>query len=319
MSTPDQTLLGIGTTTFTYDTCTNGTGRLCQVVIPGSKVVTRYGYDSEGNSKTHELTFNLGFAYDDRGNPAQLGWKPAAGTSGLGGALGRVAGLVTQRAATIAGYAQGWKNFQSDFTYDVLTRVASQTVTNASANPPTQVAKQQLDYFGSDDPARLRHWMGTAAYDFTYGYDALHELTSVTEAGNKYSGTFAYGQASGTLAAGTGSGKLRTAHVATQVGLSGSMVAPRDVSYAYAGTVDPEAPTSLVNTGGGATLRSYAYDPAGNQTQVYYGVQDTTPDVAFIYDGDDQLRRATTYTAGTTTVSGIEEYYYDHTGRGWRW
>ena len=122
-----------------------------------------------------------------------------------------VAGLVTQRAATIAGYAQGWKSFRSDFTYDALTRVASQTVTNASTTPPTQLAKQQLDYFGTDDPARLRHWMGTAAYDFTYGYDPLHELTSVSEAGNKYSGTFAYGVLSGSTP--SASGKLRTAKI----------------------------------------------------------------------------------------------------------
>ncbi|MBK9032960.1 MAG: hypothetical protein IPL61_17085 [Myxococcales bacterium] len=81
----------------------------------------------------------------------------------------------------------GWKNFASDFTYDVLTRVASQTVKNATAN--SQLAKQQLDYFGSDDPARLRHWMGAAAYDFASGYDLLHELTRVSQASNrKYGG-----------------------------------------------------------------------------------------------------------------------------------
>ncbi|MBK7193244.1 MAG: hypothetical protein IPH80_12255 [Myxococcales bacterium] len=346
----DQELFGIGTTTFTYDTCTNGKARLCTVTLPNSRLVTAYAYDSEGNTTDVTRTFNFGFAanwsrttsaafgprgklvtqkyadeangqtvktvatynYDDRANPAVMTWTPASGGTArtVANQTRNVAGLVTQRSATLSA-TSGWKNFASDFTYDVLTRVASQTVKNATAN--SQLAKQQLDYFGSDDPARLRHWMGTTAYDFTYGYDLLHELTSVSEASNpsKYTATFAYG-VNGT----SGSGKFKSATVATQAGLAGSQVTPRNVTYDYTDARDPEEPTGLTNVGTGTRLRSYVYDDAGNQIEVHSGAvaNPPRPTTRFVYDGDDQLRRATTFTPGTTTVTGKEEYYYDHDG-----
>lgn len=113
----------------------------------------------------------------------------------------------------------------------------------------------------------------------------------------------------------SGSGKFRSATVGGTLP-PGSPVFPRNVTYAY-GAADPEAPSALMNAAGGTPLRSYSYDPAGNQIEVHAGAiaNPSRPTDKFIYDGDDQLRRATKYAAGTTTVTGSEEYFYDHSGQ----
>src|SRR5205814_831031 len=126
-STDDKTLLGIGTATFTYDTCANGVGRLCEVDMPDARVVTAYAYDAEGNdistsrhvqvgglndTRVATATFGPGghpveeayvdhavgqpgtvtrarFAYDDRALPSTMTWLPAAAPVGAERVVGQ--------------------------------------------------------------------------------------------------------------------------------------------------------------------------------------------------------------------------------------
>ncbi|MBE7449490.1 MAG: RHS repeat protein [Kofleriaceae bacterium] len=132
---------------------------------PGGKVVAQtYGDHSVMPVAGVNLPMDDGtratFEYDQRHLPLLVRWvkKPEPATVAV--QVRNVAGLVTRRETHLL--TQGWAELSSDWAYDPLTRVVSQTVT-AELGPPLPqasvvLAKQQLDYSGQDDPSRLRHW-----------------------------------------------------------------------------------------------------------------------------------------------------------------
>lgn len=341
----DKTLLGIGTITFAYDTCTNGIGRLCTVTLPGNHLTTSYSYDPEGNTSGESRAFDFGgvtgtratsttygpfgrvaehayadnavgttaqtrarFQYDARGLPSGLSWitpKTSPSTDAprpIATQVRNTAGQVLSRTAQLAATPStwGWRDLASTWTYDRLGRMTSVAVADAAGGAP--FARQALAYRGLDDPRSMQHVMGTATYDFVYDHDVRHQLTAVSEAAGKYSAGYTF----------TPGGKLATARVNAPAQMGGAVV-NRDVNYAYASGVDPDAPSALVPVAGGANLRSYSYDSVGNLRDRRLGDPAVNPTDAFQYDGDDQLRRARKYTG--TSLTGIEEYYYDHTGQ----
>ncbi len=337
---PDLALLGIGMITFTHDTCTNGVGRLCQVSFPNGVLTTSLSYDAEGNVTEERRQFDFAgatgervarttygpggkvvaqtygdhsviqtaginlplddgtratFEYDQRHLPLLVRWvkKPEPATVAV--QVRNVAGLVTRRETHLL--TQGWAELSSDWVYDPLTRVVSQTVTAEHGPPLPQtvvLAKQQLDYFGQDDPSRLRHWLGSAYYDFAYEFDRRHQLAGVAEDGGRMDAAYTF----------TTAGKLASADVLGTPAPGGELVA-RKVTYEYASPADPEAVSALRDNKGGA-LRSYDYDTVGSMVE--RTGWDTTE--LFVYDGEDQLRRATRTGPG----AGVEEYFYDHAG-----
>jgi RHS repeat-associated protein len=209
-----------------------------------------------------------------------------------------VAGLVTKRRTDVAGSGVPMTFIESNWTYDKLGRVSSQVVQKGPG--PVQVVRQDLTYFGNDDPKTLDHWLGPTNHKlFNYSYDLRHQLTGVTESAlpNAFTATYSYGAA----------GRFATA-TESAASLPGSDVRPRDVNYVYAGA-DPEQVTSL--TSAGSTYASYAYDDAGNQ--ITRSDPATTETLDFLYDGKDQLRRVTKRLSGV--VQSSQEYWYDHTNR----
>lgn len=218
-----------------------------------------------------------------------------------------VAGLVTQRRSTLLPTPNG-PYVQSAWTYDALGRVTSQVV--AKGPTSSQVARQDLSYFGNDDPKQIDHILGFDNKVINYTYDHRHQLlTAASTATGYFSGTYNYGNA----------GRLVSVHEAQTINPppAGSDVKPRNVNYIYGGT-DPEQVTALTNVNGGATYASFAYDAAGNMT-----VKCTNGAIAscagagkerfdFVYDGKDQLRRVTRRLADA--VTGTEEYWYDGNG-----
>src|SRR3954469_24962808 len=86
----------------------------------------------------------------------------------------------------------------------------------------------------------------------------------------------------------------------------GSEVKSRDVRYVYGGA-DPEQVTALTNVVDAQTYANYSYDAAGNQIARTYPASGESWE--YVYDGKDQLRRATRKLNGV--VKGSEEYWYD--------
>lgn len=207
-----------------------------------------------------------------------------------------VAGLVTKR------YSQAGNGpftyVESAWTYDKLGRVGSQTVRKGAALE--QVVKQQLTYFGNDNPSTLTHWLGaTNQKRFLFTYDARHQLKNVAEEvlPNAFTAAYDYGVA----------GRFKSANVAAAP-LPNSDVKPRNVTYQYS-PADPEQVIAL--KAGATTYASYAYDSAGNQTARDYpnGAHANNEHWDYVYDGKNQLRRVTKKVNGV--VQGGEEYWYD--------
>ena len=260
-------------------------------------------YDDQvgaGTQDTQSFIF-----YDARALPSsiQVITGPTS-NSNVGVQTRNVAGLVTKRRSTLVAGGSNW--VESNWDYDKLGRVTSQVVQKG----PTiaAVARQDLTYFGNDNPRQLTHYLGTNANVFNYTYDWRHQLVAASSTTPGYfQGTYSYGNA----------GRLATANEAQSPAPLGSEVKPRNVNYVYGGT-DPEQVTALTNVSGGATYASFSYDLAGNMTAKCTGGQVATctgagmEKLEYIYDGSDQLRRVTRKLAGS--VTGSEEYWYGMAG-----
>jgi len=246
-----------------------------------------------------------------------------------------VAGLVTKRRTDQVAATGPMPWIESNWAYDTLGRVTSQTVQKgANAGGATeQVAQQVLAYLGNDDPDSMVHTLGASgtnanAKTYAFGYDWRHQLTNTTVTQAAY-GVAPYATTSGTAFAGTydygNAGRLKKANVGAGLGpMAGGEVKTRNVDYCY-DPVDKERVVALKTAAAtpctGAAYATYAYDDAGNQTQRAYpaGSAPTSPSGSgsaetfdYVYDGDDRLRRVTKKVAGAVVAS--EEYWYDEQG-----
>ena len=342
LSAQDQAAFGASYEWMLWDLGTNGAGTLSDVYsyAPGANLPTtasQYVADLQGREEYTYETFselpaprstfryyNLAGSpsdyyyydfpaagrdgvfsrtqYDNRGLPSSILLSPivTAPFQTIAVQTRNVAGLVTKRHTDVT---TGPMTFtESNWTYDQVGRVASQVVQDGPT--PTQVARQDLAYFGNDDPKTLDQWLGPSNHKrFTYGYDLRHQITSVGETllPNAFTAMYAYNAA----------GRF-TAAVETAAALANSDVYARNVTYSYNGN-DPEEVTSLVNTD--STIAwSYTYDAAGNQTtrcagQIVSGSCTGASETDYVYDGNDRLRRATQRSGAA--VQGSEEYWYD--------
>jgi RHS repeat-associated protein len=165
-----------------------------------------------------------------------------------------------------------------------------------------QVARQDVEYWGNDDPKWMKHWLGASNMKwFNFGYDSRHQLTSVSETAlpNAFSATYTYGNA----------GRFATA-VEAAAALPNSDVTPRNVTYIYSSS-DPERITALRKNPGTKNLATYTWDDSGNQLNRTY--PDSKDSWDYVYDGKNQLRRVTKKNNGV--VQGSEEYWYDGDNR----
>ena len=207
-----------------------------------------------------------------------------------------VAGLVTKRRTDLTG---PMTFIESNWNYDTLGRVVDQTVQQNLA--PTQVAKQALQYTGTDDVKQLVHSIGTTNRTLNYTYDHRHQLKTVTTT-SYFGASYNYGAA----------GRLTSANqTRTATGIQGADPRLlRNVNYVY-GSTDPERVTGLTNASNGSTYASYTYDEAGNQLTRSYPASNEL--FEYVYDGKDQLRRVIHKLSNV--VTGSEEYWYDTNGQ----
>ena len=242
--------------------------------------------------------------YDYRGLPwnMMVSRINSGGDRQIAAQTRNVAGLVTKRRNDI-----GTAYVESNWTYDKLGRVTSQVVQKSTK--PAAVVRQDLTYLGNDDPSTLTHTLGTSAKQFQFGYDLRHQLTSANATTTGYfTSSYQYGS----------SGRLSRVTIPKQADPvpAGSELKLRNVNYQYA-AADPEQVTSLTNVANGQPYATYTYDLPGNQSSRCYGAV-TTPTCTgektlYVYDGKNQLRRATKQINGVP--QGSEEYWYDGEGR----
>ena len=201
------------------------------------------GGSSETTSRTN---------YDARAMPTRIDLSRTGGTTQIMAQQTRnVAGLVTARKTTQLAATGAMPWVESNWQYDALGRVASQTVNKAAnvGGATEQVAKQTLTYNGNDDPSQLVHTLGAANIKtFSFTYDWRHQLLTATAAqnamgvapfassgGTAFSGVYAFGNA----------GRFTKATVGVGAGaMTGSEVKPRSVDYCY-GNADKEQVTAL--------------------------------------------------------------------------
>ncbi|MEP6861711.1 MAG: toxin TcdB middle/N-terminal domain-containing protein, partial [Deltaproteobacteria bacterium] len=305
-STTTQFLYDLqGREELTYETYLGLPAQYRQTVhaftLAGQPSATNY-YDYPAPGRATYSNIN----YDNRGFSQSVDLSLSANVSNTTIAVQtrNVAGLVTKRHTDVVGSPMTFA--ESNWTYDVLGRVNRQVVQKGPG--PTQVARQDLAYNGTDDPKSLDHWLGASNHKhYNYAFDYRHELTTVgeTQLPNAFTASYTYNTA----------GRFLTAKESAAT-LPNSDVRPRNVSYKYDG-VDPEEVTALTKVSGGATAWAFAYDAAGNETMRCSGAivnrSCTGSDESdYVYDGDDHLRRASRRLG--SAVQGSEEYWYD--GRG---
>jgi RHS repeat-associated protein len=347
LGSADQATFGTQYEWMLWDVGTNGVGQLGALYsyAPGASLPTtssQYTHDLDGQegftyeqfagistARSTQRTFTLGgslsdyyyyeyprsggtdgsyakYHYDDRGLPSSIdvSTQVGGGAQTIGVQTRNVAGLVTKRHTD---NSVGPMTFvESNWSYDTLGRVASQVVQEGPG--PTQVARQDLAYFGNDEPSTLDQWLGATNHkQFTYGYDQRHELATVQETllPNAFTASYSYNDA----------GRFLTA-VESAAALPNSDVTPRNVGYHYDGA-DPEQVTSLVDSTTSAVKWSYTYDASGNQTlrcagAIVGGTCTGSSSIQYTYDGNDRLRRAINFTGAMN--QGGEEYFYDSHG-----
>ena len=166
-------------TQYTYDSCTNGKGRLCQITDPSGS--TKWSYDLHGRvlSKTQtsgSLTLITRTSYDSAGQLKTV-TTPSGNTITYSYSLGKVTALDSNRGVIMNamsydpfGPLKTWtfgngqsmqRNYNQDGQLDTYTRGSASIDLNYNL---TGTVKEQLD-------------ASNAANNQSYGYDALQRLT----------------------------------------------------------------------------------------------------------------------------------------------
>ena len=294
------------TQTFTYDTCSNGKGMLCQVLDPTGQL--NYTFTPQGQVLTKKqkigtsnIAFDQGFAYDNMGRVTGISY-PGGVSTGYGYSNGKL----TTMTAIIGGVT---KTVASGLLYQPFGPVVEMTygnglqrtvATDLDGRPTALMTKngstalQSLSYLHSanDEITKVTNGLNTALTQ-SHGYDALSRL--VTSSTTTYSDAYSYdatgnrtlytrGTAATTYSVQSTSNKL--------LGLSGSqnrnygfdsdgnVISAGSDTYAY----DPFNYLNSVTKAGVTT--SYWNNPLGQRTYETRGAPDA---VGYTYGSDGQL------------------------------
>lgn len=168
---------------YTYDSCTNGTGRLCSNNADG--IITAYSYDGFGNVTAHQ---GIGYSYDNVNRLATITYPSGAVVTYQYNAAGQVSGVQLTRGPTtqniannttylpfgpVSGLTYGNGKILSQ-TFDSAYRVTAQTIPGVL----------DLSYPGYDAAGNLlqRNDALASPVQQDYSYDALNRLDTATGA-----------------------------------------------------------------------------------------------------------------------------------------
>jgi YD repeat-containing protein len=290
------------TVTYTYDSCTNGKGRLCS--LSDKTGTTSYSYDIKGrvtgkSQVVGALTQSVTYGY----NPA-----------------GQMTSIVTPSGKTITytyqnnrpvSVAIGGKTVLSQAVYEPFGPIGGWLWGNSTSQAVNahqrfhdldyRATQVMSDYAGAGSLVRNLSWNGndtisaiadpaSSANSFTYGYDALDRLTSVAGGGS-----FGYSY--------DGVGNRLT-----QITSSGT------TSYSYPGS------SHKLQSLTGAQSKAYQYDAAGNRTvdganTWTYGANNRPISVAATGGTSQFLINALGQRVKKTTPTATTRFFYDEAGR----
>ena len=292
------------TVTYTYDTCTNGVGRLCS--IADGSGTTSYTYDLwgrvTGKSQTvGTLTQSMGYAYNSSGQLATVttpSGRQVVYTYSNNRPVSITLGGVTVLSSVVYepfGPNGGWTWGNSTQSVpNTHTRVFDKDfrITRVTSDLPVTGTQPHFDrQFSWDDQSRITSLtdLANSALSATYGYDALDRLTSTGQGSSSWGYTY------------NGIGDRLT-----------STVNSSTTNYSYTTS------THRLSGLSGAQSKSYTYDAAGNMTSdgtttwTYGGNNRPTSagSVAFLINALGQ--RVKKGTGGSAV-----RFVYDEAGRLW--
>ncbi|MCW8955544.1 MAG: RHS domain-containing protein [Gammaproteobacteria bacterium] len=188
---------------YVYDICTNGVGRLCQVVQGVTEqTIVNYSYDAFGNVTEHQ---GVVYAYDGVGRVNTLTYPSGAMISYSYDAAGQIVdvdysvdGVVKDMASQLAYAPMGAVESLVYGNGLVLTqgldgayRYTSHTVTDPLMLKPNALTLSNQQYDANGNLIYSDDALSTASLS-SYGYDAHHRLQTAT--GNYGSKSYGYDQ-----------------------------------------------------------------------------------------------------------------------------
>ena len=241
------------TSTFTFDSCTNGVGKLCSI-SSNNGYARSTTYDTLGRpssvATTADTTYTSSKTYDSNGRVATQTYP---------------GGVVLKYVYTGLGYLQQVQDNVSSVVYwqgnlrDAENHLVQQTYGNGIVTQfvyNTANGRLQNIYAGS----------GNALQNLSYGYDANGNLTARSDANQSLSETFLYDPLNRVTSNSVNSSGAGLYTQSYGYDGTGNITSRSDVgTYSY-GAVNarPHAVTSVALATGGSM--QYSYDTNGNQT-----------------------------------------------------
>jgi RHS repeat-associated protein len=234
--------------TFAYDSCTNGSGRVCTVSDPSGSVAYTYTATGQIASQVTQYagggTANFSFTYDKLDRISTVLNVLSGVRTNYTYSYGRLSAVTV----TIAGVT---KNVATGMTYEPLGPVANWTYGNGLVRSQLHDLDGRLTAIASS----------TATQSQGYGYNANNDLTVLTNTANTaLTQSYTYDALSRVTGAGQGSGASdgfaldangnRTTHTVNGAARTLTMAASSN---------------QLVNIAGGGVSRAFTYDAFGNR------------------------------------------------------
>jgi RHS repeat-associated protein len=295
---PDQTV------TYTWDSCTNGKGRLC--AISDSSGTTTYTLDLWGrvtgkSQVVASLTQSMGYAFNSAGQLSTV-TTPSGRSVVYTYANGRPVSVAVNGVNVLTGVTYEpfgpnggwlWGNHTAG-SPNTHTRVHDKDyrTTRVTSDLPVSGSQPYFDkQFTWDAMSRIGSIqdLANSALNATYGFDSLDRVTSATQGAASWGYTY------------NGIGDRLT-----------STVGAASTTYGYF------SGTHRLQTLSGAQSKSYSFDAAGNMT--------SDGAITWVYGGDNRPTSAgsTTFLINAlgqrvkkTTGASATRFVYDESGRLW--
>ena len=282
------------TVTYTHDSCTNGVGRLCS--IADKTGTTSYAYDVRGRvtSKSQvmeSLTQTVSYAYNTAGQLSTI-TTPSGQTIAYGYQNNRPVSVTVNGVTVLSGAAYepfgpigGWTWGNSTSTtpnlhiriYDLDYRTTSVS-TDQPQSGTTAICRWDFTWDGASRITALTV-PTSSTNSFSYDYDALDRLTSVTPTGSSQLYGFTYDKVGNRLT---------------------SVMSGATTTYTMPST------SHRLSSLSGAQSLSYTYDGNGNQT--------SAGTVTWAYGGNNRPINVTTPATTSFSINALGQRVRKATG-----